>query len=228
MNLVKKTTVLVICLFLITANDAYIAPVQAASSELLGQTAIKTHSAENLPHWGAIQQTTMAARFDNPNQSIQKWNAFITEAKADSALRKLIKVNNFVNKFAYKQDSWIYQKDDYWATPAELFKNGGDCEDYAITKYFTLRQLGFKADALKIAMVYDVYSGTDHAFLTVKHDGTTYVLDNREKLVVSRYMKNRYKPHYAFNEDKVWLYNSPVMVQKMRKNKDGAVMAGNR
>ena len=55
-----------------------------------------------------------------------------------------------------------------------------------------------------------------------------YILDNREKLVVSRYMKNRYKPHYAFNENKVWVYDSPVIVQKMRKNKDGSVLTGNR
>jgi len=40
-------------------------------------------------------------------------------------------------------------------------------------------------------------------------------------------MKNRYKPHYAFNEETVWVYNSPVMVQKLR-NEDGSITAGNR
>ena len=229
MDLVGKTAALLLCLFLMTANNAYMATAQAASSsELLGQKAIKTESAQNLPRWGRIQQATTAARFNNPTKPMQDWNSFIAETKNDSTLLKMIKVNNFVNRVTYKQDNWIYNKDDYWASPAELFKNGGDCEDYAITKYFTLRQLGFSASDLKIAMVYDVYSGTDHAFLTVRHNNATYVLDNREKLVVSRYMKNRYKPHYAFNEDKVWFYNSPVMVQKMRKNKDGSVMAGNR
>ena len=211
---------LCVCTLLLTSQTA-------SASELLGQKSIKIHSAQELPRWSAIQQTTLANRFNPSNNQMDGWNSFINSIKNESGLRKMMEANLFINKIAYKQDNWIYGKNDYWASPAEFLKQGGDCEDYAITKYFTLRQLGFSASHMKIAMVYDVYSGTDHAFLIVKFNGVDYVLDNREKLVVARYMKNRYKPHYAFNEDKVWLYNSPVMVKKLRAD-DGKVMAGNR
>ena len=40
---------------------------------------------------------------------------------------------------------------DYWATPVESLRKGeADCEDYAIAKYFTLRQLGVADDKLRI------------------------------------------------------------------------------
>ncbi len=199
----------------------------AASGDILGAPSVKTYSAQKLPRWGAIQQSTLNARFNATDKAFEDWDGFITKAKNDPPLRKMMKTNVFVNKFAYKQDNWVYDQDDYWASPAEMFKNGGDCEDFAITKYFTLRQMGFDASAMKIAMVYDVYSGTDHAFLIVTHNKVDYVLDNREKMVVARYMKNRYRPHYAFNEKTVWVYDSPQMVQKMRHD-DGSIIAGNR
>ena len=198
-----------------------------AIANILGQKSTKTYSADKLPRWSEIQQATLQARHSNPNRAAQQWNDFIQGLQKEPALRKMMRTNIFMNRFAYKQDNWLYDEADYWASPSEFFQNGGDCEDYAIAKYLTLRELGFAANKMKIAMVYDVYSGTDHAFLIVKHEGTEYVLDNREKMTVARYMKNRYKPHYAFNEETVWVYNSPVMVQKLR-NEDGSITAGNR
>ena len=43
---------------------------------------------------------------------------------------------------------------DYWETPVEaLWKGAGDCEDYAIAKYFSLRHLGVSSDKLRITYV---------------------------------------------------------------------------
>jgi amino acid transporter len=43
--------------------------------------------------------------------------------------------------------------DDYWMTPKEFFIKGfGDCEDYAIAKYFTLLELGVKKESLYLAV----------------------------------------------------------------------------
>ena len=90
-----------------------------------------------------------------------------------------------------------------------------------------MRLLGFPADSMKIAMVYDVFSGTDHALLLVKHEGDNFVLDNRENLTIPAHYTKRYKPHYVFNETQFWTYDSPAIVRKARKDESTEVLTGN-
>ena len=52
-------------------------------------------------------------------------------------------VNRFLNDWRYQADQQNYGRRDYWATPLEFLRRSGDCEDYAIIKYVSLRQLGF-------------------------------------------------------------------------------------
>ena len=53
-------------------------------------------------------------------------------------------VNRFVNGWAYRADADNYGRSDYWATPLEFFRRSGDCEDYVIAKYRSLRLLGLR------------------------------------------------------------------------------------
>ena len=172
-------------------------PAFAARDSLLDSAPTHQFPASTLPRWKDILSTHVSDIYNAQNPNIDKWQAFIQTLEGESKLRQILQVNAWFKQFSYKQDNWVYNQDDYWATPTEFLMHGGDCEDYAIIKYMTLRKLGFAPKDMKIAIVYDVYSGTDHAFLTVEHEGAEFVLDNREKVAVSRYMKNRYKPHYA-------------------------------
>ena len=43
----------------------------------------------------------------------------------------------------------------------------GDCEDYAIAKFFALRQLGFGAEQMRIVILWDEIRGIGHAVLAV-------------------------------------------------------------
>lgn len=196
----------------------------SSPDDILDSSAAKKMSSLQLPQWNRILQTRP---FENNISSpkIDAWNKFIASIQSDPKIRQLLKVNLWFQKFPYKQDNWVYGEDDYWASPAEFLERGGDCEDYAIIKYVTLRKLGFSADDMKIAMVTDVYSGTEHSFLIVNYEGAEFVLDNREKLVVSRYMKNRYRPLFAFNEETVWAYDRPKNAANKSNN---WVMPGNR
>lgn len=203
-------------------------PVLADSNTLLDSVPVKQASISTLPQWQRILKSDVSETNNSQDKNVTAWKDFTQSIQGQPKLRQMMRVNIWFEKFNYKQDNLVYNQDDYWTTPVEFLTKGGDCEDYAIIKYMTLRHLGFPAKAMKIAMVYDAYSGTDHSFLVVENDGVEYVLDTREKLVVERYMKNRYKPHYAFNEDNVWIYNSPTMVQTMRKDGSGTVLPGNR
>ena len=60
-------------------------------------------------------------------------------AEADDAAR-LDGVNRFFNRrIAFRDDLQVWHVEDYWASPLETLQQGmGDCEDFAIAKYFSL------------------------------------------------------------------------------------------
>ena len=74
------------------------------------------------------------------------WEDLIRNDRSRTDREKLEKVNRFFNsriRFANDVDVWGIQ--DYWATPIEfLCKGAGDCEDFAIAKYFTIKAMGVR------------------------------------------------------------------------------------
>ncbi|MCB1557167.1 MAG: transglutaminase-like cysteine peptidase, partial [Alphaproteobacteria bacterium] len=64
-------------------------------------------------------------------------------------------VNDLVNAERYITDNRNWGQTDYWATPIEFFTRGGDCEDFAIAKYVSLRALGVPDERLRVAIVQD-------------------------------------------------------------------------
>ena len=82
-----------------------------------------------------------------------QWRMIMSDAKYKSLVdqQKIVLVNDFMNLTPFKSDQEHWGKQDYWATPIEfLSTNGGDCEDYSIAKYFTLRALGVPDEKLQI------------------------------------------------------------------------------
>ena len=67
---------------------------------------------------------------------------------------KLNFVNTKYNKIKYASDRKTYGKNDYWATLYQFVgKNRGDCEDYTIAKYYTLKALGVDPHKMKFVYV---------------------------------------------------------------------------
>ncbi|MCI5061094.1 MAG: transglutaminase-like cysteine peptidase [Alphaproteobacteria bacterium] len=200
-----------------------------AHADILGHPSVSSgDSFDHLPQWQETLQQYQIERYTHQTRKSQNWAAFIDSLRDDSPIRQLLKVNLWFNGFPYKQDNWVYSANDHWASPAEFLENGGDCEDFSIIKYLTLRRLGFPANSMKIAIVYDIYSGTDHAFLVVEHGDEEYVLDNRENMTVASHYTERYKPYYAFNEEQIWAYEKPVIAKTIRKDMEETVLPGNR
>ena len=217
-------------------------PAQAAESRgdeagFLAGASGRHNGVASLPQWTHIlaqyekNKGTYALCRENPSQCpserIAVWQQFVGGAKGQPDFRQIAYVNHWINRMPYRQDDLVYGDNDHWASIEEFLAYAGDCEDFAIMKYITLRELGFAAKDLYITMVYDVFSGTDHAFLVVKSDGVEYIMDNREGGTDPALFSRRYKPHFAFNEDRVRTYNSPLMARSIRKS-DKTVMSGNR
>ena len=88
------------------------------------------------------------------NRFIAINNELLNKLKNAKEIKKLHVVNRWVNGIKYKSDKALYGVSDYWATLYEFVgKNGGDCEDYTIAKYFILKELGVNPRRMKFTYV---------------------------------------------------------------------------
>jgi len=179
--------------------------------KLFGSTEKRSTSLTAFTKW-----TDMFKRFDsalnNPagQDSMERFKTGLDTMKGLPLSRMAAEVNDFVNKTQYVADTSNYGKNDYWATPVEFFANGGDCEDYAITKYTALRALGVPEDRLRVAIVQDTQKNIPHAILIVYTDGGAVILDNQIKVAVHADRVSHYKPIFSINRDAWWLHTKPA------------------
>ena len=139
---------------------------------------------------------------------LSKLDALISRNSKMKELEKVKLVNDFFNRIKYYTDIVHWKKQDYWATPVEkLATNGGDCEDYSIAKYFTLRELGVMDKKLRIMYVKALKWGEAHMVLAYysKPSGSPLVLDNINPKLLPAEKRTDLKPVYSFNGDGLWL-----------------------
>jgi predicted transglutaminase-like cysteine proteinase len=133
------------------------------------------------------------------------WMEFLKAATELDRADKIKAVNSYMNKIKFKDDKDNYGMNDYWATPMEFLARGGDCEDYAVAKYISLRALGFTDAEMRLAIVYDHEMRMPHAVLVIyEQNGTTLVLDNQTQDVKQAAKIKRYQPIYSINQVAWW------------------------
>lgn len=132
------------------------------------------------------------------------WQRVMKQAKGQDPMAQLRMVTAFFNKWPYRLDQDAYGASDWWATPQEFLKISGDCEDYAIIKYFALRELGFAQDDLRIVVVKDRIRGIGHAVLAVFLQGDAFVLDSNSDAIFPHGKYKHYIPQYSVNEQYRW------------------------
>lgn len=87
-------------------------------------------------------------------ERLAQWRDLVGRLAGSGEEAKLEQVNRFFNRLPNVEDQALWGQRDYWATPFELLvRNGGDCEDFAIAKYFSLKAAGLPADKLRITYV---------------------------------------------------------------------------
>ena len=141
--------------------------------------------------------------------ALQHWRAFLDGIAERDSRYQLNAVQRYVNRVRYRDDRARFGKSDYWATPREFLGRGGDCEDYAIAKYLSLRALGFDPNAMRIVVLQDMSRNLAHAVLVLRHQGERLVLDNQLKMVVAARKIRHYRPYYSINENYWWRHKKP-------------------
>ena len=161
----------------------------------------------------ATQCSPAAARFA----------AIVKEARDHDGRVRLNFVNQRVNNaIHYTSDMTQWGTPDEWSAPIAAgkgsFETGlGDCEDYAIAKYVTLRAAGVPAKQLRVLLVHDNIARLDHAALAANEDGHWYVLDNRWTAAVEDNDVRRFTPLFALDDEGVKLLAMPYAARNEPK-----------
>lgn len=154
---------------------------------------------------------------ERTKNSVLELETAIRQLKTSSDLQKLKQINDLVNqKVRFDEDINIWDKSDYWATPLEtLGRETGDCEDFAIAKYFFLRQL-ISEDKLRLtyvkALIGGPYSKIIQAHMVLSYyaepNAEPLILDNLISEVRGASRRTDLSPVFSFNSEGLWVGNS--------------------
>jgi len=191
------------------------APAEAEDALLFGAAGVPSGNLASFPKWTGVLERYVKG--SDPVSRIckanvfrrcmsEEWKGFLDEISHEDRGTQIRRVNERMNRARYTLDINNYGESDYWATPTQFFKTDGDCEDYAISKYLSLRALGFDDDSLRLVILDDLNLRVAHAILVVTYNGTQYVLDNQIAQVVPATVIRHYRPIYSLNESSWWFY----------------------
>jgi predicted transglutaminase-like cysteine proteinase len=187
----------------------------AGPRSLFGTLEARSDNITLFPKWTGMLARHAAERplleqpcDDRPQRRCDRgnWSAFLESVRPLTRRAQLDAVNRQMNHKRYVIDPTNYGVPDYWATPIQFLYLNGDCEDYAIAKYLSLRDLGFDGDDLRIVVLEDLNLGIAHAVLAVYLGDDIFILDNQIDAVVTADVIRHYRPIYSVNERHWWLH----------------------
>lgn len=138
---------------------------------------------------------------------LESWQRLMSESKNLTEVDKLTAVNRFFNQMRFVTDLQHWGQNDFWATPVEfLASGGGDCEDFSIAKYFTLRELGVADSKLRITYVKAIELNQPHMVLSYfpSPGKEPLILDNLKVEIKPASTRKDLVPVYNFNGDGLW------------------------
>jgi len=157
---------------------------------------------------------------DDALERVRDWQTLLSENLDLPIDEKLYRVNNFFNGLEFVDDIDHWGKDDYWATPVEfLATEGGDCEDFVIAKYFSLKELGVPAEKLRLMYVTATRLRQAHMVLAYyeQSNSVPLVLDNINRRILPASRRRDLLPVYSFNGDGLWLAKEQGRGQKVQQ-----------
>lgn len=137
--------------------------------------------------------TTYVQDLHKPVSQFPRWQGVlerqpVVNGAHDPAYFDIIKINRDYNTLSYKNDSI-----DEWSTPKEFVARGrGDCDDFAVAKYYALRERGFTPSQINMVILERPVTQSQHIVTVVRFEKDEYVLDNEipKPVEAGEYFKN--------------------------------------
>ena len=170
----------------------------------------RQHNAQPFADKDMLQRLTQEYSIEANRRGVAL-NRLIDQLADKDVNKQLVEVNRFFNQFTYKEDKQLWGQDDYWATPEEFIgRNGGDCEDYVVAKYFVLRSLGVADEHLYLTYVKALRENRAHMVLSYFEtpQSTPLILDNYNPRILSADKRRDLLPVYSFNAKSLFLTNA--------------------
>ena len=142
---------------------------------------------------------------------VSAWEELVLAGRGDmglSDMEKMIQANDYFNQVQWLSDQEHWGVEDYWATPVEtLASNGGDCEDFSIGKYISLKNMNLEESKLRITYVKSLTFNQAHMVLAYYEtpDAEPLILDNINKRILPASQRNDLLPIYSFSANSIWL-----------------------
>jgi predicted transglutaminase-like cysteine proteinase len=186
----------------------FIAPTAKADpfSAMFGYGEVSQTDITVFPQWVNVMDGQDLTRANPTDLEEENWHDFLNSVRNKSSREQLDAVNRYVNGQDYVVDQKNYGSADHWAQPSQFLANGGDCEDFAILKFFSLRWLGWPAEKLRLVVVQDTKQRQPHAVLAVASGQDVLILDNQTKAIVSQSAVPHYAPVYSISDRQWWLH----------------------
>jgi len=159
--------------------------------------------------------------------AVREWRALVASLPGKAEELQLRSVNDFFNRrVRFADDQEIWNQPDYWATPIETLGRGaGDCEDFALAKYFSLREAGVDAAKLRLIYVRARIGGPDSS-ITQAHmvvgyyatpDAEPQVLDNLIGDIRPASRRPDLSPVFSFNSEGVYAGGSVSSIERLTR-----------
>lgn len=160
-------------------------------------------------------QRQLVARFGSAQLPLLRdWQKLLAESKSSSERDKLKKINDFFNRrIVFDDDPAIWDLSDYWATPLETIGQGrADCEDFAIVKYYSLKDAGVPLAKLRLIYVKARMQGPAGPYLQAHMVLAYYPTPNAEPLLLDNLIadikpasqRGDLQPVFSFNSEAIW------------------------
>ncbi len=130
-------------------------------------------------------------------------------------------VNAWVNRRRYRDDRSTTTPDgrmpNEWRSLSDLLRRGGDCEDFAMAKYFLLRQVGIPAEQMRVVVAWDRPTRAYHALLAYDTDAGAWLIETDGS--IRRNAHGKYRFLYSINELGVWDHAPAEGATTARRNR---------
>jgi predicted transglutaminase-like cysteine proteinase len=146
---------------------------------------------------------------------IAAWKQMLQASRDLPDSAKLAAVQDFFGRtMQFGDDEAVRGRRDSWATPAEFMRRGqGDCKDFAVAKYVSLRMLGVPADRLRLMYVHArIGAGQQVAHMVLGFyadaDSEPVILDNLVDSMRPLSERSDLSLVYGFNTLGLWVADS--------------------
>jgi predicted transglutaminase-like cysteine proteinase len=134
----------------------------------------------------------------------------IAEVTGEDDDTRLKAINTFFNRQVhYRDDIEVWGVVDYWASPLETLSKGqGDCEDYAIGKYFSLLAAGVQGVKMRLVYVRAQVGGSIQAHMVLAYypepNAEPMILDSLVTEIRPASRRPDLTPVFSFNAEGLW------------------------